>query len=202
MTMSDADWWSLLRELDEPVAPVGHGLSPELLLRAMVEGSLPQSVRAASNERVEPFAGDGLEVPRHFDLAATQGRFDRLAERLSEAYGCRCDVWLAQDSACFGSIWIPSEVSRSRTKRTRIPLSLTVSVSNFGGLAACGSSAPWGHKPHLHPDDRARIEEALDGLDYLLVPEHILSAPYDGPNGWVFGSTNDATWSVRFFEPF
>ncbi|MCF0093850.1 hypothetical protein B0E54_02690 [Micromonospora sp. MH99] len=201
VTMSDAEWWSLLRELDEPVAPVEHGLSPESLMRVMVEGVVPQSVLAASNARVEPGAGDGLEMPRHFDRAATQGRFDRLAERLSEAYGCRCDVGLAQDSACFGSIWIPAEVSRSRTKRTRIPLALSVSVSNFGGLAACGSSAPWAHTSHLHPDDRARIEEALSGLDYLLVPEHILAAPYDGPNGWVFGPTNDATWSTRFFEP-
>ncbi|MFY1615765.1 hypothetical protein [Micromonospora sp. WMMD736] len=200
MTMSDADWWSLLRELDEPVPPVEHRLSPESILRAMVDGTVPQSVLTAWNERLESGAGGDLEMPRQFDLAATQGRFDRLTERLSEAFGCQCVAWHPQDSACFGGIEIPAEASRSRTKRTRIPLSLGVSVSNFGGLATYGASAPWGHTSHLHPDDGARIEEILTGLGYLLVPEHILATPYDGPNGWVFVPTDEATWFTRFFD--
>ncbi|TNH29934.1 hypothetical protein FHG89_10140 [Micromonospora orduensis] len=197
--MDDADWWSMLRALDEPVAPVKGSIGRESILRAMVEGVMPEPMLAALNERVARGDGDGLEVPRDFDHAAVQGRFDRLAERLSEAYGCRCDSGLAQDSACFGSIWIPAEASHSRTKRTRIPLSLTVSVSNFGGLATYGASSPSGQRPSPHPDDRQRIELALAGLGYLIVPEHILATPYDGPNGWVFGPTVVETWSTRFF---
>jgi hypothetical protein len=154
---------------------------------------------AALSEQVARSRG-GLEAPRDFDLAATQGRFDRLAERLSEAFGCPCGSGLAQDSACFGSIWIPAEASHSRTKRTRIPLSLGVSVSNFGGLASYGPSTPLGQVPYVHPDDRHRIEEALAGLGYLIVPEQILATPYDGPNAWVFGPTDDATWFTRFFD--
>ncbi|MBQ0977172.1 hypothetical protein ACLQ3A_12830 [Micromonospora zamorensis] len=200
MTMVDADWWSILRALDEPVAPVEGGIGRESVLRAMVEGVMPEPMRAALHERVARGDGDGLEVPRDFDHAAAQGRFERLAGRLGEAYGCTCDSGLAQDSACFGSIWIPAEASRSRTKRTRIPLSLTVSVSKFGDLATYGASNPSEHKPFLHPDDRQRIEQALAGLGYLIVPEHILAAPYDGPNGWVFGPTVNATWSTRFFD--
>ncbi|MEU7614265.1 hypothetical protein [Micromonospora sp. NPDC049204] len=200
MTLTDADWWSKLRALDEPVAPVTALIGPESILRALVEGAMPEPMRVALDERVARGEGDGIEVPRHFDHAAAQARFDRLAERLSEAYGCPCDSGLAQDSACFGSIWIPAEASRSRTKRTRIPLSATVSVSKFGDLATYGSSSPHGQKPHLHPDDRQRIEPALTGLGYLIVPEHILATPYDGPNGWVFVSTDDATWSTRFFD--
>ncbi|SDZ43550.1 hypothetical protein SAMN05444365_11624 [Micromonospora pattaloongensis] len=199
--MVDADWWSVLRALDEPVAPV-EGIGPELILRAMVEGRIPEPMAAALNERVARGEGGGLEVPRDFDHAAAQGRFDRLAERLSEAYGCSCDSGLAQDSACFGSVWIPAEASRSHTKRTRIRLSLQVSVSNFGGLATYGPSSQNGHTPYLHPDDRQRIEQALVGLGYLIVPRHILATPYDGPNGWVFGTTADATWFTRFFDHF
>ncbi|WP_433308144.1 hypothetical protein ACQP0U_16970 [Micromonospora sp. CA-269861] len=172
----------------------------ESILRALVDGIVPERTLAASNERVARGDGDGLEVPRDFDHAAAQGRFDRLAERLSGAFGCPCDSGLAQDSACFGSVWIPAEASRSRTKRTRIPLSLTVSVSKFGGLATYGASSPSGRHPHLHPDDRQRIEQALTGLGYLIVPERILATPYDGPNGWAFGPTVDATWSTRFFS--
>ncbi|MET8231748.1 hypothetical protein ABZS77_13875 [Micromonospora sp. NPDC005298] len=76
-----------------------------------------------------------------------------------------------------------------------------MSVSKFGGLATYGSFTPQGHISHLHPDDCARIEAALNELGYLIVPKHILTAPYDGPNGWVFGPTNTATWSTRFFDP-
>ncbi|WP_433261923.1 hypothetical protein ACQPWR_21280 [Micromonospora vinacea] len=200
MTMVDADWWSTLRALDEPVAPVVGGIGRESILRAMVEGSMPEPMLEASNERVARGEGDGLEVPRDFDHAAAQGRFDRLAERLSETYGRPCDSGLAQDSACFGSIWVPAEASRSRAKRTRTPLPLTVSVSKFGGLATYGASSSSGHRSHLHPDDRQRIEQALTGLGYLVVPEHILATPYDGPNGWVFGPTVDETWFTRFFD--
>ncbi|GAA2191106.1 hypothetical protein [Micromonospora lupini] len=139
-------------------------------------------------------------MPRDFDPAPAQGRFARLAERLSETYGYPCDSEMAQDSASLGSIWIPAEASRSRQKRTRIPLSLIVNVSKFGGLATYGASSPSDQKPYVHPDDRQRIEYALSGLGYLVVPEHILATPYDGPNGWVFGPTADATWFTRFFD--
>ncbi|MEU4399241.1 hypothetical protein [Micromonospora orduensis] len=200
MTMDDADWWSILRALDTPVAPVNGGIGRESIRRAMVEGVLPEPMLAALNERVARGDGDGLEMPRDFDRAAVQGRFDRLVQRLSEAYGCPCDSGLAQDSACFGSIRIPAEASRSRTKRTRIPLSLTVRVSNFGGLATYGASSPSGDGHSPHPDDRQRIEQALAGLGYLLVPEHILATPYVGPNGWVFGPTVIGTWHTRFFD--
>lgn len=195
VVVDDADWWSILRSLDEPVAPPER-IEGESILRAMMEGSTPEPMLAALKERMARGERDGLEAPRDFDFAAAQGRFDRLAERLSEAYGCPCHSGLAQDSACFGSISIPAEATRTRAKRTRVPRSLTVSVSNFGGLATYG---PSGQAP-LHPDDRQRIEQALSRLGYLIVPKHILATPYDGPNGWIFGPTENATWFIRFFE--
>ncbi|MFD0782938.1 hypothetical protein ACFQZ8_03210 [Micromonospora azadirachtae] len=199
MTMVDADWWSMLRALDEPVAPP-ESIGRESILRALVVGSMPEPTLAALRQRVARGEGDGLEVPRNFDHAGTQRRFERLTGRLSEVFGCPCDSALPQDSACFGSIRIPAEASRSHTKRTRIPLPLVVSVSAVGGLATYAASSPSDQKPYLHPDDRRRIEQALAGLGYLVVPEHILAAPYDGPNGWVFGPGADATWFTRFFD--
>jgi len=186
MTGDELDWWSILRALDEPGAP-----PEDIRLEPMLQ---------ALDEPIASGQGDGLEVPRDFDYVATQARFDRLVERLSESYGCPCDSGLAQDSACFGSVWIPGEASRSRTKRTRIPLRLSVSVSKFGGLATYGPHTPCGQVAHVHPQDRQRIEEVLDRLGYLVVPGHVLTAPYDGPNGWVFGPTTNATWFTRFFD--
>jgi hypothetical protein len=145
----------------------------------------------------------GLEVPRDFDRAATQARFDRLAERLSEAYGCPLvgGAGPQQDAAFFGRIRIPAEVSCTRTKHSRTGVPLTVIVSNFGGLATYlpfhDSSTP--PAPPVHREDRKRIEEVLIRLGYRVVPGHVLATTYDGPNEWVFGS-GDATWFVRFFD--
>jgi hypothetical protein len=199
--MDEPNWWSMLRALDEPVAPPDWS-TLQLSLRSVLADPMPESVLSALNEQRARRARGGcdLEVPRDFDLAATQRRFDLLAERVSEAYGCPCDQGLMQDSAGFGSIGIPAEASRSRTKRTRIPLPLLVSVSKFGGLATYGPpSTPSGQVPYVHPDDRQRIEDALAELGYLLVPEHILATPYDGPNGWAFDQAS-ATWFTRFFD--
>jgi hypothetical protein len=99
-----------------------------------------------------------------------------------------------------GGISIPAEATRSHTKRTRISLPLRVAVSKLGGLATYGPSNTGGQKPYVHPDDRERIEKVLAGLGYLIVPEHVLATPYDGPNAWAFGETNGATWRTRFFE--
>lgn len=205
VTLDDAYWWSVLRALDEPVPP-GEGSGLESILRP-VEGepdkvyldeSMLEPVLLALRQRNA--RGESLEAPRDFDLAAIRARFDRLAERLSEIFGYPCESALTQDSACFGRIWIPADATRSRAKRTRIPLSLGVSVSSFGGLTTYGPSTSGGQKRYVHPDDRQRIEEALTGLGYLIVPQHILATPYDGPNGWAFTHEPDATWFTRFFE--
>lgn len=171
VTGHEPDWWTVLRALDEPVAP-GKTV--------------------------------GLEVPHDFDCAATQARFDRLVERLSEVYGLPLvgGAGPQQDAAYFRDIWIPAEATRTRTKRTRTQFPLRVVVSNFGGLATYrpfhDSSTPEVPTPPLHPDDRNRIEEVLRDLEYRVVPDHVLETPYDGPNRGVFGDS-DVTWFTRFF---
>lgn len=186
----EPDWPSILRALDEPVTPPFHdSVTPPLqVLLEMV-----------------PVQADGIEAPRDFDLSAQKSRFGRLAERLSEAFGSPCDHGHPQDSACFGSILIPVEATRTRAKRTREQYALEVRVSSFGGLATCRPYNAGGNQVvPVHPDDRRRIEEALDALGYRFVPMEVLDTPYDGPNGWVFGpspySHAGATWFLRFFD--
>lgn len=178
MTTEEFDWPGMLLALDEPVPP----------------RSTPV-----------PGQGDGLEVPRDFDYAATKSRFDQLAARLSEAFGIACDHGQPQDSACFGSIWVPAEATRTRAKRTREPFAVEVLVSNFGGLATYRAlNVGWGQVVPVHSDDARCIEEALVGLGYLVVPMDVLDTRYDGPNGWVFGSSpygkTDVTWLLRYFD--
>lgn len=178
VTTERFDWPAMLLALDEPISPSSH------------QG---------------PGQGDGLEVPRDFDYGAAKSRFDRLAARLSGAFGSVCDHGQPQDSACFGSIWIPAEATRTRAKHTREPFAVEVLVSSFGGLATYRAlNVTWGQVVPVHQDDARRIEEALVGLGYLVVPMDVLDTRYDGPNGWVFGSSpyekTDATWFIRYFD--
>jgi hypothetical protein len=178
----EPDWPAMLRAVDEPVPPPLE----------------------ATSESV-PGQGDGIEVPRDFDYAAAKGRFGRLVERLGETFGCPLDYGHPQDSACFGGITIPAEATRTRAKRTREPSALEVLVSTFGGLATYRPLNDYGNQVvPVHPDDRQRIEDALDGLGYVIVPKAVLDTLYDGPNGWIFGPSPygkaDATWFIRFFD--
>ena len=167
----------------------------------------PNRDEALIHRLVEQFRATraGLAEPRDFDPVAEQARLNRLAERLSQAYGCplAASKGPAQEGALFGGVRIPAEATRTRTKRTRVPLSLTVEVSNFGGLATYRPvydwSTPWSPESPTptHPDDRERIEEALTRLGYRVVPTHVLDTPYDGPNS---DPNFRTTWYIRFFD--
>lgn len=141
----------------------------------------------------------GLEFPRDVDWPAIQQRYERLAARLSDVFGCPLAAGKGpyQDAALFGEIQIPPEFTKTRAKRTRIRFPVIVAVSNFGNLAACwpGGASP----PPLHPEDLSRVVPVLDELGYLFVPAHVLEGRYDGPNQWVF-SGRDETWLDRYFS--
>ncbi|WP_433797892.1 hypothetical protein [Actinoplanes sp. CA-252034] len=166
-------WLSVLRALDEP-------------------GRLGSAV--------------GLEFPSGFDRAAMQTRFDQLAEGLSEAFGCRLlgGQGPQQDAARFGVIRIPAEVTRTYDQRSGTCLPLAVILSNFGALTACrpyrvGPAPDADRTPPVHQADYRRIEQVSAELQLRLVPQHVLDAPYEGPNQWVFGPA-EATWFWRFFD--
>ncbi|MET0134175.1 MAG: hypothetical protein ABW215_11345 [Kibdelosporangium sp.] len=140
--------------------------------------------------------GEGWDNPLDFNRTAAQARFDRLAERLSETFArpFESSAGPKSDSAGFGDICIPAEFTRTRTKRTREPRYIRVSVSTYGYLATYGTV---GHgRAPIHKDDTRRIEEAFEGLDYVIVPERVLALPYDGIHS---PECCAMSWYDRFF---
>ncbi|MEU8658478.1 hypothetical protein AB0C31_17400, partial [Actinoplanes philippinensis] len=120
----------------------------------------------------------GLEFPSDFDRAATQTRFDQLADGLSAAFGrpLLAGQGPREDAAFFGVIRIPAEVTRTydRAIGTRFPLA--VILSNFGALTAClpyrvGSVTDSTRTPPVHQDDHRRIEQVSAQAQLRLVPE-------------------------------
>jgi hypothetical protein len=156
------------------------------------------------DQPVEPRSGEEVERPRGFDRTAAESRFAELAAWIEDAFGVPCEHGYNQDSACFGSVTIPPEATRTRAKRNRTPFAVEVAVSAFGRLAAYHAVGQiWDQAVPVHPDDGQRIEEALDALGYVNVPMDVLATHYDGPNGWIFGQRpyepTDTTWYTRFF---
>jgi hypothetical protein len=150
----------------------------------------------------------GLEFPRDFDLAATQLRFDRLAARLGDVFGCplRAGPGPCQDASLFGRIRIPPEFTATRAEPGGMRFPVNVAVSNFGSLATClperHSTSPGTLPPPAPPvaaDDHDRIERVLNELGYLFVPADVHDVTYEGPNQWVFGDWKES-WYVRYFD--
>jgi hypothetical protein len=171
-TAGEEDWWSVLRALDEP-------------------GRLGLAA--------------GLYFPSDFDRTATQTRFDQLVEGLSGAFDCPLlgGQGPQEDAARFGEIRIPAEATRTYDQRSGARFPLAVFLSNFGALTTClpyrvGPAPDAGRTPPVHQEDYRRIEQVSAELQLRLVPEHILDAPYEGPNKWVSGSAEE-TWFWRFF---
>jgi hypothetical protein len=138
----------------------------------------------------------GWDFPRDFDIAAAQARFDRLGERLSQAFGVQVSGGRGpqQDAAYFGQITIPASATLTRAKKTRAGCALHVRVSNFADLATYTPQA----NGLVDPEDQRRIEQALADTGYVYIPRDALDEPYEGPNDWAF--PNGATWRERFFE--
>jgi hypothetical protein len=142
-----------------------------------------------------------LEVPRGYDHRATRERFDELAARLDETFGCRCGVDREiQDASRHGSIVVPAAALGGTAQ-------VTVVVSNFGDLAVStvGNPAerPSGAAPaFVAPEHLWRIAAALDDLGYVTVPEHVLWTPYDGvsPLGARYTADDGPSWWIRFFD--
>lgn len=182
-----------------------HG--PGLILPGMaaVEESGYLALLRALDEPGELRQAAGLEFPKNFDRAATQRRFERLAARLSDVFGSVMSAGMGPfpEASLFGELQIPADFTMTRAKRTRISFPVIVAVSNFGNLATCwparGEISPGAvtsATTPLHPIDRSRVEQVLNELGYVFVPEEVLEIRYDGPNQWVFGGQGE-TWFDR-----
>ncbi|MEU9829333.1 hypothetical protein [Micromonospora chersina] len=140
-----------------------------------------------------------LEFPANYDHRRARARFNQLAQRLDRDFNCQTDVdQHVQDASFHGRIEIPAAATA-----TSHPL--VIIISNFGDLAVLAVDNPgvWTDKEAaqlLHPDDETRIRQALDDLDYTLIPEEPLWQPYDGTWDPAIFGPGDATWWVRYFD--
>jgi hypothetical protein len=146
-----------------------------------------------------------LDDPRHlgsspgFRWRAARAKMERLVVLLQEAFDCAVEVdRTVQDARYHGTVVIPAAATRSGEF-------LTVTLSNFGEMAAPALGNPASHSAEevgllLHPDDRARIEGALREVGYVLVSEVLLRAPYDGKSQIDSAPGHPPTWWDRYFD--
>lgn len=142
---------------------------------------------------------DNLEFPPDYDHRRTRARFEQLVQRLNADFDCQSRVDRdVQDASLHGRIDIPA--TGATTGRP-----LVVNISNFGDLAVLSVDNPgvWTDAEAaalLHPDDAQRVQIALTGLGYTVIPEEPLWEPYDGIcDPAVFGPS-EPTWWIRYFD--
>jgi hypothetical protein len=145
----------------------------------------------------------GLDDPGHAEYPAgynhrdVRGRFDLLAAALNAAFACQCFVDRhVEDASHHGHIDIPADACIAGEH-------LTVVVSNFGNLAVVAVGNPGEYSEEeskllIDPADEARIQQALTGLGYVVLPEHPLWTRYDG--NLQFLRDQNGSWWDRFFS--
>lgn len=155
-----------------------------------------QRIRALLRELDD---SDHLEFPRGYDHDAVRARFNQLAAGLGQRFQCACAVDRdVQDASHHGRIDIPAGATASRKH-------ITVTVSNFGDLAAIALGNPGSYSEEeeielFNSDDRHRVEDELDTLHYIAVSEHLLWTAYDGVNDLASPTGHPPTWWNRFFD--
>lgn len=147
---------------------------------------------------------EGVEYPPGYDHAATRERFEELVRKLGDAFACKCTADRGiQDSTRHADAEIPPQV-------TQCGVQLTVSISNFGGLAVVSAERPGVYLDldeaqalgAVHPADRGKVESVLLDLGYTIIPESLLHETYNGVNPVFLNlpSKYPATWWLRYFD--
>jgi hypothetical protein len=84
---------------------------------------------------------------------------------------------------------------------------IAVRVSNFGNLAVyaierLGAHTDAEREALMSEGDRDRVETALVGSGYVVLPEDVLWRPYDGSNEALrrFYDERHPSWFIRFFD--
>ncbi|MFI9783464.1 hypothetical protein ACIHEI_08155 [Kitasatospora sp. NPDC051984] len=150
-------------------------------------------------------APESPEFPPGYDHRATRALFDRLVERLEADFAAPC--WAdrhVQDASLHGRVEIPASA-------TKLGEQIVVSVSNFGSMAVIAAENPGVHtdtaeaveEGALAPADLEAVERALTELGYVVLPEELLTRPYDGVNeGFAsyYGDGLPCEWWIRYFD--
>lgn len=146
-----------------------------------------------------------LDDPRHrgsspgFRRRAARAKAEGLVGLLEKAFGRAVEADSdVQDASYHARIVIPAEATRSGEF-------LTITISNFGEMAAPALGNPDSHSAEevqllFHPDDRARIEGALRESGYVVVSEVLLRTRYDGNAELDSAPGHPPTWWDRFFS--
>ncbi|MFI9270086.1 hypothetical protein ACIGXM_05140 [Kitasatospora sp. NPDC052896] len=148
---------------------------------------------------------ESLEFPPGYDHAGTRARFDRLVARLDAAFATRCLADReAQDASLHGWVEVPADATGSGEP-------IVVSVSDFGSMAVIAAENPGVHLDTaeaveagaLTAEDLATVERVLTELGYVVLPERVLTRPYDGvgvPLISYYGEDRPCDWWIRFFD--
>lgn len=138
------------------------------------------------------------ETPRKFDWTRERRSFDELARLLEQAFKCVAELDRnIQDASHHGTILIPAD-------HTASPEFITITVSNFGKIAAVSLGNPGTFTKDefaslYAADDRDRINACGVEAGYSVVPEHIFDVHYEGPVQLRTGGRVPTLWD-RFFS--
>lgn len=144
-----------------------------------------------------------LEWPRGYDPGQTGALFDRLAAQLEEDFGAPCvDERDTQDSSEYGRVTVPAGATVCGTR-------IVVCISKFGSLALVCADNPGAFlgtedaqaEGVLDTADLGKVNQALAGLGYAIVPEELIERDYDGPSR-LSSHVQRPSWWHRFFGTF
>ena len=146
----------------------------------------------------------GLVRPTGYDHAVVRAAFDVLVERLDAEFDTSCRVdRQVEDASLHGRIEIPVEAVRGRAQ-------LVVSVSNFGSMAVVSAENPGAYldlaealADHAADSgDLQAVQGILAALGFLVIPEELLTRPYDGISDLASHYPPDRApdWWIRFFD--
>jgi hypothetical protein len=144
----------------------------------------------------------GLEHPAFYNHRKTRAAFNALVERLDADFStsCRADRDI-EDASLHGRIEIPVEAVGGAAQ-------LVVSVSNFGSMAVVSAENPGAYldltealaDDAITGTDLKTVRRALDELGYRVIPEELLTRPYDGVSDLGYPPDRQPDWWIRFFD--
>ncbi|MEU9782785.1 hypothetical protein AB0H92_17815 [Streptomyces phaeochromogenes] len=145
-----------------------------------------------------------LEFPSGYSGTEAAALFSRLVGQIDSHFSTRCEIDRdIQDSAQYGRIDVPGEVAVCGTR-------IVVLVSRFKPLAMVAADNPGAFfgtddaraEGELDASDLEKVERALSGLGYVVVPEELLTNRYDGAARLLFHGSGEPSWWDRFFGSF
>ncbi|MFJ6568006.1 hypothetical protein ACIQNU_11310 [Streptomyces sp. NPDC091292] len=145
-----------------------------------------------------------LEFPAGYDGVEAAASLSRLVAKIDSRFSTRCKIDRdVQDSAQYGRINVPAEATVCGTR-------IVVLVSRFKPLAMVAADNPGAFlgtdearaEGELGASDLEKVEQALAGLGYVVIPEELLTNRYDGAAHLRFHGSGEPSWWDRFFGSF